>query len=386
MVKNHVRLGVALIAASTLTGCSWLGATFTNDKVQYETSTSRAPLEIPPDLNDIPRTDRYTVPTRPQIVSANAEAAKAAKQAEDRGEKPQTVLPQTKVATVVRDGMYRYVHVKASAEQVWPVLQDFWPSVGLAVKAQDAKSGVIQTEWAENKANLPHDIIRQTLGKILDSVYDTGERDQYRARMERNDDGTCNIFITHRQMVEVVKGGNSSDSTVWQPGPSDPELEAEMLTRLAQKLESEFNPEAKPEEQKQVEALAAAKYVPVSELVKDADGNPQAVLISEPFDRAWRRVGVALDRAGFDIADRDRSSGLIMVRYLDPEYEARKKSEQGFFTNMFSKGKAVEPVEYQIRLTPEDGKTRVTVSGAEGRADTTGVAPKITTLIAEQTR
>ena len=295
------------------------------------------------------------------------------------------ILPATEVAKVVRDGQIRYVHVNEPAEKVWPVLQDFWGTVGLTVKDQDAASGVMQTEWAENKANLPKDIIRGTIGKVLDVVYDTGERDQYRARMERNDDGTCDIYITHKQMVEVLKG-KQEDSTIWQPGPSDPQLEAEMLTRLAQKLETEFNPTAKPEEQRALDALAAVKYVPVSEVVKAADGTPEAVVISEPFDRAWRRVGVALDRAGFDITDRDRREGLIMVKYLDPDYEKEAKKAQGFFSNMFGKGSAVDPVPYQIRLTPEGDSTRVTVSGADGKADTTGVAPRIVNLIGEQTR
>ncbi len=385
MVKTAMRAAALTSAAVALAGCNVLGSHFTDDKVQYESSTSRAPLEIPPDLTSIPKNDRFTVPTRPQIVSANAEAAKEQLALQKSGDAPSQILPATEVAKVVRDGQIRYVHVNEPAEKVWPVLQDFWATVGLTVKDQDAASGVMQTEWAENKANLPKDIIRGTIGKVLDVVYDTGERDQYRARLERNDDGTCDIYITHKQMVEVLKG-KQEDSTIWQPGPSDPQLEAEMLTRLAQKLEVEFNPAAKPEEQKALDAMAAAKYVPASEVVKGADGTPQAVLISEPFDRAWRRVGVALDRAGFDITDRDRSQGLVMVKYLDPDYEKEVKKERGFFSNMFGKGSAVEPVPYQIRLTPEGDNTRVTVSGAEGKADTTGVAPKIVNLIGEQTR
>jgi len=385
MVKTAMRAAALTSVAAALAGCNVLGVNFSDDKVQYESSTSRAPLEIPPDLTSIPKNDRFTVPTRPQIVSANAEAAKEQMALAKSGDAPSQILPSTEVAKVVRDGQIRYVHVNEPAEKVWPVLQDFWATVGLTVKDQDAASGVMQTEWAENKANLPKDIIRGTIGKVLDVVYDTGERDQYRARMERNDDGTCDIYITHKQMVEVLKG-KQEDSTIWQPGPSDPQLEAEMLTRLAQKLETEFNPAAKPEEQKALDAMAAVKYVPVSEVVKGADGTPQAVLISEPFDRAWRRVGVALDRAGFDITDRDRSQGLVMVKYLDPDYEKEVKKERGFFSNMFGKGSAVDPVPYQIRLTPEGESTRVTVSGAEGKADTTGVAPKIVNLIGEQTR
>ena len=273
--------------------------------------------------------------------------------AEARGEAPTQVLPQTEFAKVVRDGQFLYVHVTVSPDKVWPLLQDFWASVGLAVKSQDARTGIIQTEWAENKANLPKDIIRATIGKVLDVVYDTGTRDQYRARMERADDGTTNIFITHRQMVEVLKGPQE-ESTIWQPGPNDPELEAVMLTRLAQMLETELNPAAKPQEQKAIDAMEAIKYAPVSHIVEGAD--------------------------------RDRSQGLFMINYLDPDYEQKQKQNQGFFTNLFSKAKAVDPVPYRIRLSDEGDKTRVTVLGEDGRADTTGVAPRILTLIGEQTR
>ncbi len=385
MVKHALRAAAAASIAAALTGCSSLGIDFTDEKVQYESSTSRAPLEIPPDLDQVTRNDRYSIPTRPQIVSANAEAAKAQQEAAARGDGPSEVLPQTEIAKVVREGSVRYVHVAQPPEKVWPLLQDFWGTVGLVVKSQDSTTGVMQTEWAENKANLPKDIIRATIGKAIDFVYDTGTRDQYRARMERADDGTTNIYITHRQMVEVLKGPQE-DSTIWQPGPSDPELEAVMLTKLAQQLEQEFNPSAKPQEQVAVDQLEAVRYQPMSEVINGADGKPEAVVISEPFDRAWRRVGVALDRAGFEVADRDRSQGLFMIRYLDPDYEQQKKSEQGFFTNLFSKTKAVEPVEYRLRLSPEGDKTRVTVLSADGRADETGVAPRILTLIGEQTR
>ncbi len=385
MVNRALRAAAVVSAIAALTGCNALGVNFSDEKVQYETSTSRAPLEVPPDLNTVTNNDRFAVPARPQIVSANAEAAKARMDAEARGEAPTQVLPQTEFAKVVRDGQFRYVHVTVSPDKVWPLLQDFWASVGLAVKSQDARTGIIQTEWAENKANLPKDIIRATIGKVLDVVYDTGTRDQYRARMERADDGTTNIFITHRQMVEVLKGPQE-ESTIWQPGPNDPELEAVMLTRLAQMLETELNPAAKPQEQKAIDAMEAIKYAPVSHIVEGAGGKPAAVLIDEPFDRAWRRVGVALDRGGFEVTDRDRSQGLFMINYLDPDYEQKQKQNQGFFTNLFSKAKAVDPVPYRIRLSEEGDKTRVTVLGEDGRADTTGVAPRILTLIGEQTR
>ncbi|MCF0254309.1 MAG: outer membrane protein assembly factor BamC, partial [Duodenibacillus sp.] len=277
MANKALRLAVAAGAVAALCGCntlSKLGIEFPGEKIQYESSTSRAPLEVPPDLDALPRTDRFTVPGRPQVVSANAEAAKLQLEAEKRGETPAGVLPVTKYATVERDGQTRWVHVQADADRVWPVLQDFWASVGLAIKAQDSKSGVILTEWAENKADLPKDIIRGTLGKLIDVAYDTGERDQYRCRLER-DGEQANIYVTHRRMVEVLKGAQA-ETTMWQPGPSDPQLEAEMLTRIAQRLEDEFNPAAKPAEQKKVDAIAELKYVSKSTVVKNAAGESEA--------------------------------------------------------------------------------------------------------------
>ncbi len=389
MANRIFRYSVFACSVFALVGCSQLekiGIHMPSQRAEYESSTSRAPLDIPPDLDSVQRTDRFTLPNRPQVVSANEESERSQALAERFGTKVGSVLPETVTAKVVRDGQTRYVHVTADADRVWPVLQDFWPSVGLEVKMQDARTGVMQTEWAENKANLPKDIIRATLGKIMDFVYDTGLRDQYRARMERNDDGSTDIYITHKQMVEVVTG-KDGDSTVWQPGPSDPQLEAEMLSRLALKLETEFNPDLKPAEKKAAEEILAQASQAVAELQTDEAGKAEAVVVKEPFDRAWRRLGLALDRAGFNLVDRDRSQGLFMVKYLDSDYEAKKKSERGFFANMFSKDHVVEAPEYRIRLTPiEEGASKITVTGADGNADTTGAAPRILTVISEQMR
>lgn len=388
MYKRTLRIGLIAAAVLAVTGCSQMeaiGIHMPNSRAEYESSNSRAPLDIPPDLDTLNGTDRYVIPEHPTIVSAKAESERLAKEAEKRGEVVADVLPVTEYAKVIQDGQMRYVHVTAKPERVWNLMKDFWSAVGLTVKTSNAKTGTMQTEWAENKANLPKDFIRGALGKVFDFMYDTGLRDQYRSRMERNADGTTNIFISHRQMVEVLKG-QQQDTTIWQPGPTDPQLEAEMLQRLAMYLDQKLNPNAKIVEQKQVEALAEIKYTPVSSVVKSEDGQVIGLEISEPFDRAWRRVGLALDRAGFDIVDRDRSQGLVIIKYLDADYEAKKKSEQGFMSNLFSKTKPVDPVEFQVRLVPNDSGTRLSVYGAEGKADTTGVASKIVELIAEQAR
>ena len=386
MTKRSLRAAALCPALLALGGCSVLGINFSDDKVQYEASNTRANLEVPPDLAPIPNDNRFEVPSRPSVVSANAETARLEAAGEVKAERG-AIVQRTVVSKMMRDGATRWLRVNADAEQLWTVVQDFWPSVGLVVRSQDPKTGYMETEWAENKAKLPQDIIRGTIGKVLDFAYSTGERDQYRCRIERNEDGTSDIFITHRSMVEVVTG-SQSDSTLWQPGPSDPTMEAEMLQRLALRIDSEFNPDVEPATKASdivVEQDVTRKEA-LSDAVKGADGKVEAVVVKEPFDRAWRTVGLVVDRMGFELVDRDRAAGYYVVRYLDPDYEAKVKAERGFFTRVFGSDKAVDVPEYRIRLGDEGNTTRVTVLGADGNEDKTGVAPNILTLLAEQLR
>ncbi|WP_226960204.1 MULTISPECIES: outer membrane protein assembly factor BamC [Sutterella] len=384
------RLAAAAAAIASLSGCTFLGIDFNDDKVQYESSNSRANLEIPPDLTPIQNDNRFQVPARPGVVSANAEAEKARQAADANAPTASKIVPLTVRAKVMKEGTDRWLRVNAAPEQLWAVVQDFWPSVGLVVREQNPKTGYMETEWAENKAKLPQDIIRRTIGKVIDFAYSTGEQDQYRTRMERNDDGTTDIYISHRSMVEVVTGADK-ESTVWQPGPTDPTMEAEMLQRLALRIDAEFNPNAsaEAEAEAQKELAQQFKVEPVAtraRIENGADGKAAAVVLTDNFDQAWRRMGLVLDRMGFEQVDRDRTAGWFLVRYLDPAYEAAQKEKRGFFTNLFSSDAVIDAPNYRIHLSGEGAETRVTVQGPDGGEDATGVAPNILGLLAEQLR
>lgn len=370
-----------------LSGCSILGANFTDEKVQYDAAQSRTNLEIPPDLAPIPKNDRFDIPGRRGSVSANAEAQRNAQEQAKTGVKvaENHIVQRTTLSKIVRDGQTQWLSVNVPADKLWPVVQDFWGTVGLSLARQDAKTGYMETGWAENKAKLPQDIIRATLGKVIDFAYSTGERDQYRCRLERQDDGTTNIYITHRSMVEVLTGADK-ESSRWQAGPSDPLMESEMLQRLAVQIENEFRPDQKPIEVADVKTEDVTPQQALSEPVKDAAGQIVAVDIHEPYDRAWRTVGLLVDRMGFELVDRDRSAGYYLVRYLDPKYEQQKKSERGFFTKMFNQDATIEAPQYRLQLQPQGDDSRLTVLGGDGQADTTGVAGNILTLLAEQLR
>ena len=291
-MKKLVRTSLILAMPVVLSACSVLGVDFSKDKIQYETSASRAPLEVPPDLTQVPTSDRYAVPSRPQTVLASQQAEVT--QNTTVVQNASTVLPEGEIAKVVREGNSRWIHVNLTPEQAWPIVQDFWNTIGLSLARQDAATGVMETNWAENRAKLPQDIIRASLGKVIDLVYSTGERDQYRARMERSANGGTDIFITHRSMVEVVKSiGGDNETTVWQPGPNDPELEAELMTRMAQRINMEFDPKAKaqPKEEREKAVEELTRYQPVetvSELEQNAEGVVTSLFVKEGFERAWR--------------------------------------------------------------------------------------------------
>jgi outer membrane protein assembly factor BamC len=298
------------------------------------------------------------------------------------------VVPAGAIARIERQGSQRWLAVNMPPEKAWPVLLDFWPSVGLAVEKSDQASGVMETVWAENRAKLPQDLIRRSLGRVLGSVYETGEQDKYRARLERTPKDTSEIFISHRGMIEVFTS-SQQDRTAWQPRPNDPEMEAEMLQRLLVKFDSSAAKPAASAAAAGGPRVAAATPVPVetAHIVKGADGRSDRLDLDDPFDRAWRRIGLALDRGGFTVEERDRSKGLYFVRYLDPDFEAKEKDKQGFFTKIIGRDKAVPAPQYRVLLTSAgDAGTQVTVQNSDGKPERSSTGDRILNLLKDQLR
>ena len=230
--------------------------------------------------------------------------------------------------------------------------------------------GIMETDWAENRAKIPQDFIRSTLGKVFDSLYSTGERDKFRTRLERGADGSTEIFISHRGMLEVYDS-KEKDRTVWQPRPADPELEAEFLRRLMVKLGVS---------QEQSKALVAAG-VPKETTQVATQGGQQVIQLADGFDRAWRRVGLSLDRTNFTVEDRDRSKGIYFVRYVAPNADM---AEPGFFSKLFSGAKPdAKPQKYRVSEVAVDNATTVSVQNADGTAAAPADAQRIIKVLAE---
>ena len=356
-------LGVAVLAAS---GCSVLEP----DRIDYKSAGRGVALEVPPDLSQLPGQSRYAAPGG----SVTASAYQAGQAATVAAGTPTAANRIADVHFMRQDGE-RWLRVDRPADKLWGDVRDFWLESGFLLAVDQPSMGLMETDWAENRAKIPQDIIRQTIGKVFDSLYSTGERDKFRIRLERNPAGGTDIFVTHRGMEEVYSSARR-DSTIWQPRARDPELEAEFLRRLMVRLGV-----SQEQSKAALAAAAAPTATPQARLVTAANGTPQ-VQLAEDFDRAWRRVGLALDRTGFTVEDRDRSKGIYFVRYVDPSLE---KQEPGFFGKLFGRGSAPLPTQqFQVVVRTEGQSSQVSVLDRAGGAAPGADAQRIVKVLADE--
>ncbi|MEO7338622.1 MAG: outer membrane protein assembly factor BamC, partial [Caldimonas sp.] len=307
---HALRTGAALLVVMSLFGCSTVENLLAGDKLDYRSNSTRTSgLEVPPDLTQLAKDTRYQ-PLSGTVSASTFQSGQTATTLA-AATPTTTVAPQALGALrIERLGNDRWLSSTLPPEQIYPLVRSFWKDSGFALTQDRADAGVLETDWAENRAKLPNDLIRNTVGKVFDGAFSTGELDKFRTRIERTPTGS-DIYITHRGMVEVYTG-QRSESTVWQPRPADPQLEGEFLSRLMLKLGAK-------EEVAKAAIAAPASSGPVHARVM-ADRPAATLQVDDGFDRAWRRVGLALDRSGFTVEDRDRGQGLYYVRYVDPKF------------------------------------------------------------------
>ena len=358
-----------LTLALTLAACSSLDGLMSGDKLDYKTKAVKVDtLEVPPDLSQLARDGRY----QPQSGVVSASTMRQA------GNVQATAAPVAMPALssdmrIERQGNSRWLVTSMPPETLFPLLRTFWKERGFVLAEDNAEIGVMETGWAENRAKIPMDFIRGTIGKIFDNAFSSSERDRYRTRVERTATGS-EVYISHRGVVEVYDSIQRV-STVWQARPTDPELEAEFLTRLMVRLG------AKDDIARATVANASAP--PPKARSTAATGSTME--IDQAFDRAWRQVGLALDRSGFTVEDRDRSAGMYFVRYIDPKLAG--KEEPNFFMKFFSSDKdAGRPQRYRVLVKAAGAKTQVSMQNSQGAADDSAIARQIIGRLIDELR
>lgn len=376
MMKQNTIHKLIAMALLTLLVSACDSIPFIDNTSDYKGAGRSKPLEVPPDLTSVRSSDAYSVPGGTTTYNTYNQAQDGT----DAG--VEKVLPNSDGVRMEKAGAQRWLVVDAPAEKVWPVVREFWIDQGFAVRVENADTGVMETEWieadaikaAEGKKN-----IGEKFDKWLDKLSGFADRRKFRTRLERGEkEGSTEIYMTHRTVTsapddgknrvrtnygEVETGyrldGTKSDKTVEENAA---ELDAELLRRLMVKLGVT---------EKRAQEIAAN---PVgekrAEVVKEADSSV-TLNLNDPFDRGWRRVGLALDRIGFVTEDKDRSKGLFFVRYADVDIDSGPAKKKGLLDTL-AFWKDDEP-EVENKSKPKDEKTIVDKlkfwKGDDGKTD-----------------
>jgi len=377
---------VAVVAGIALGACS--SFRIETKKIDYKSAGKMAPLEIPPDLTRPSADDRYAVPD----INPKGTATFSAYDRERTGQRAvagtSPVLPKQDDIRIERDGTQRWLVAKGTPQQIWPTVKDFWQEIGFIVNVEVPEAGVMETDWAENRALINDGAVRGFFSKMLDTLYSTGERDKFRTRLENGSQpGTTEIYISHRGMEEVYSnqvgsGAGDVKGTMWQPRKADPDLELMMLGRLMTRLGVEES-----RVKSQVASGGGTPGRSRATLSRGADGGTLA--LEDQFDRAWRRVGLALDRVGFTVEDRDRSKGLYFVRYIDPQIDNKSADKGGWLSRLKFWGSGDKPApaaQYRIEVKNTAQGSEVKVLNKDGVRESSDTGSRILTLLYEQLR
>ncbi|MGZ5779447.1 MAG: outer membrane protein assembly factor BamC [Burkholderiaceae bacterium] len=377
--RNFAQSTLISLLVIGLFGCSTVSSVLEPDRLDYKSASKAAPtnLEIPPDLTQLQRENRYAIPDLNRGV-ATASDFKSQQTAKPGPLSNILIAPKSvDDIRVERDASQSWLVVNRPPEVLWQQIKDFWQDSGFIINMETPDSGIMETDWAENRLNVPKDLLHRALGTVIDGLSDTGLRDKFRTRLERRPDGGTEIYISHRGAVEELVG-DAKSATKWTARPSDPALEADALSRLMIRLGVEG--------EKVKVALANAQALPArSKLVKGANG--AYVEADEGFDRSWRRVGLALDRVGFTVEDRDRTKGLYFVRYVNQNQDANNKSNSdGFFSKLFSSSddKSKLAQRYRVFVKETGATSQITVLNNEGLPEVSETAGQILSLLNEQ--
>ncbi len=368
---------LCLLACAALGACSWFDS---GSKVDYKSAGQTAPLEVPPDLMRPGTDDRFKVPDiNPTGTATYSDYSK--ERAGQARAGALTVLPDVPNARFVRDGSERWLVVKGTPEQTWASVREFWQEGGYIVNVELPEAGIMETDWAEKHPKVDAGAVRNFLSRVLDTFYSTGMRDKYRTRLERGSQpGTTEVYISHRGMEEVYIGNVSAGvaDTRWQPRPPDPELEAEMLRRLMVRYGID---EARAKSE-----VASTQPIALRATLSRGEDGTGTLALNEQFDRAWRRVGLALDRVGFTVEDSDRSKGLYYVRYIDPQAD-NKSADKGFLSKLKFWGSDKPKPSEQFRIEVKGANaagSQVNVLNKDGGREQSDTAGRILALLYEQ--
>jgi outer membrane protein assembly factor BamC len=380
----------ACVLALLLSGCGSMQELLPDQSLQYkEQRESSQNLELPPDLAGASFDDALDIPGASGTATYSSYAGERAARAGIAASG--AVLPEVQGVSLRRGGDRRWLQVDAPPTAVWPEVVAFWRQQGIVLEEQDPATGIMKTGWLENRAEVRTDFITRQMRKVLDGMYSTSTRDQYRVRLDAGSaPDTTEVFLTHTGMAERLVRNTVGEgaTTVWEPAPSDPDKEAVMLRRLMLHLgvadgDAERMLTAGGGAAGTGTAARTTRAAGIGATLVGSGASAELVIPGE-FRQAWRQTDLALDRTGFAVEDRDRSAGVFYIRYDDAE---RGRGKQGLTDRLaFWRGSERGVEQYQLRLQDGGSETRVRVLDAAGQPDAAGTGERILALLQAELR
>ncbi len=385
-----------LLAALMLAGCESIP--FIDTTPDYKSAVRGKPLEVPPDLTAVSGSDIYGVPG-----SGTTYSQFSGQQGQPQ-QQQELVLPSFDSVRMERAGSQRWLVVQAPPEKVWPVVREFWNELGFNIRIENPQTGVMETEWVDT-AQLMKSADQGYLDKFqgwLDRLSSLDKRQKFRTRLERGaEPGVTEIYLSHQSVSDVPDDGKVRVRTIYgevetgyrqsdfDKRKTSPEaralaedIDAELLRRLMVRLGIE--------EGKSRTIMAAGAAEKRADLAKNADGS-FSLTVNDPFDRAWRRVGLALDRIGFVVEDRDRSGGAYYVKYTDLDAPADEPERKGWLVRLKFWGDAdvkdASNPENRYLVKIDDGadaSSVITVTDRAGKRERSDTANRILSMLYDQ--
>ena len=362
--SSIIQITVFCLVSLALSGCSSIP--FFDGSSDYESLVKKnkpKKLEMPPDLITPAKDRKFSIPSSGSTMSEFESFTKQ----NSSGSGQENILPSVEGMKIRSYGNHRVLIVEKPVEYLWPILRTFWLDSGFIIARENPQIGLIETDWFEDRKNLPQGFIRGVLGKVFDNIYDTGERDRYKMRLERISDNETEISVAHRGLIEVV--ADRPDGTIsWAIKPTDRKLEEDYLKKIMIALGANEQRAGKLIKDKDAS----------SEVLFNSDDSATYIEIFEDFDRSWRRVGMAIDRLEFSVEDRVRSEGTYYIKYRDPTIGTKKK---GFLSKLFSFGNSPEKIQiYKVQVNSNDKSTKVFVTDQQGNSNSP-TTKSITTIL-----
>jgi len=344
-------------------------------KINYFSDKSLTPLEVPPDLTSPSYENAFRIQAFVEDIDLNVVNLSNTEKISEINQKILEVPARIEIKSA---GTRKWLIVEKEPELVWDLAKQFLREQGFSLKKIDKKLGLIETNYLENKPDIPASsmgFIRSMLASQIDNVsYTLPSVDSYSLRIEPIKKGkSTEVYLSISSMAEVITNSGGQESTLWQFKERNISLETEMLYRLMIYLGSD-SAEAREK------ILAAQKNSKISiNQTTDINGFSK-LLINFGIEEAWDNVSWAINNINLEVESKDVKEKSFYIN-------AARSSDKGFFTKVFGDD-AVRKI-FRIYLRPKSkSETEVLFLDVseENETETKQFSSEIMRLISDQLR